>query len=93
MSFQDPAKIVDGLSYIWDDTQKWQRISQGLGMNDEDVRRKQKLIATRRNAIVHEADLDPVTNQKLTITRAEAADISDFLLALGNRICDLVLLP
>lgn len=93
LSFQDPVKIADGLSYIWDDNQKWQRISQGLGMNDEDVKRKQRLIATRRNAIVHEADLDPVTNQKLTITRAEAADISDFLLALGNRICDLVLLP
>ncbi len=62
----------------------------GLGILEEDAKRKQRLIVTRRNAIVHEADLDPVTNQKQTITRAEATDISNFLFALGNRIYDLV---
>lgn len=90
LSFQDPAKIADGLSYIWNENQKWQQIALGLGMSDEDAKRKQRLIVTRRNAIVHEADLNPVTNQKQVITRAEATDISYFLLALGNRICDLV---
>jgi RiboL-PSP-HEPN len=90
LSFQDPTKIADGLSYIWNEKQKWQQIAQGLGMSDEDAKRKQRLIATRRNAIVHEADLDPVNNQKQSITRAEATDIAYFLLALGNRICDLV---
>lgn len=91
LSFQDPKKIVDGLSYIWNESQKWQQIALGFGISDEDVKRKQKLIVTRRNAIVHEADLDPVTNQRQTITRAEAMDIANFLLALGNRICDLVM--
>lgn len=90
LSFQDPQKIADGLSYIWNENQKWQKIALGLGMTDEVAKRKQRLIVTRRNAIVHEADLDPVTNQKQTITQAEATDISTFLLALGNRICDLV---
>lgn len=91
MSFQDPVKISDGLSYIWAENQKWQEIARGLGMTKEDATRKMKLIVTRRNAIVHEADLDPVTNQKQSITRAETAEISAFLLALGNRICDLVI--
>ena len=90
LSFQDPTKIADGLSYIWNENQKWQQIALGLGMADEDTKRKLKLIVTRRNAIVHEADLDPVTNQKQAIARTEATDISSFLLALGNRICDLV---
>lgn len=90
MSFQDPEKVADGLSYIWNETQKWQKIAQGLGMSDGDAKRKQKLIVARRNAIVHEADLDPVTNQKRAITRPEATEISNFLLALGNRIYDLV---
>lgn len=90
LSFQDPTKIADGLSYIWNENQKWQQIATALGMSDEDAKRKLKLIVTRRNAIVHEADLDPVTNQKQAITRAEATDISNFLLVLGNRICDLV---
>lgn len=91
LSFQDPMKIADGLSYIWNENQKWQQIALGLGMTDEAAKRKQKLIVTRRNAIVHEADLDPVTNNKQAITRAEAMDISNFLLMLGNRICDLVI--
>jgi hypothetical protein len=90
LSFQDPIKIGDGLSYIWNETQKWQRIAVTLGMSDDDVKRKQKLIVTRRNAIVHEADLNPVTNKKQTITRLEATDASNFLLALGNRIYELV---
>lgn len=89
-SFQDPNNIADGLSYIWNNNQKWQQIALGLKITDEDVKRKQKLIVTRRNAIVHEADLGPVTSQKQAITRAEAEDISNFLLSLGNRICDLV---
>jgi hypothetical protein len=90
LSFQDPTKIADGLSYIWDEKQKWQQIALGLAMSDDDAKRKQKLIVTRRNAIVHEADLDPVNNQKQAITRAETMDIANFLLSLGNRICDLV---
>lgn len=90
LSFQDPVKIAEGLSYIWDEGQKWQQIALGLGMSDEHARRTQKLIVTRRNAIVHEADLDPVSNQKQAITRVEASNASSFLLALGNRICDLV---
>lgn len=91
LSFQDPTRIADGLSYIWNENQKWQQIALGLGMSQDDVKRKQKLIVTRRNAIVHEADLDPVTSNKQAITQAEATDISNFLMALGNRICDLII--
>lgn len=91
LSFQDPNKIVDGLSFIWNENQKWQHIARGLGMSDGDVKRKQKLIVTRRNAIVHEADLDPVSNVKQAITRDEAKQTSDFLLLLGDKIYDLVI--
>jgi len=90
-SFQDPTKVADGLALIWEHGQKWQQIAQGLGTTDAAARVKLRLIVTRRNAIVHEADLNPVTNTKQTITRAEATDSSDFLLNLGNRICDLVI--
>lgn len=90
LSFQDPTKVADGLSYIWNEPQRWQQIALGLGISDDEAKRKLRLIITRRNAIVHEADLDPVTSQKQSITRAEATDIADFLRALGDRICDLV---
>lgn len=91
LSFQDAPKISEGLSYIWDFEHKWQRIALGLGMAEKAVKLKQKLIVTRRNAIVHEADLDPVTHLKRPITREEAMDTSRFIQALGNRICDLVI--
>lgn len=90
MSFQDPKKVGEGLSFIWSEEQKWYQIAQGLAMTDKDAKLKLRLIVTRRNAIVHEADLDPVTNQKQGITRMEATDISNFILALGNRIFELV---
>jgi hypothetical protein len=90
LSFQDPSKIADGLSYIWSEDNKWKQISNGLGVSEDNARRKQRLIATRRNAIVHEADIDPVTGQKQAIARVEATGISNFLLALGNRVYDLV---
>lgn len=90
LSFQDPTKVADGLSLIWSENQKWWQIAQGLNMTDDDVKRKLKLVVTRRNAIVHESDLDPVTNKKQSITRVEVTDATDFLLAMGNRICDLV---
>lgn len=91
LSFQDPIKVADGLSYIWDEANKWQQLSLGLGMSESAARVKLKLIVTRRNAIVHEADLDPVSNAKQVITAAEATDVSNYLFLLGNRICDLVI--
>lgn len=90
LSFQEPGKVSDGLSYIWSEKQKWQRISVAIGITDEEARRKMKLIATRRNAIVHEADLDPITSSKQAITRLEADNISSFLLSVGTKIVDLV---
>ena len=90
LSFQDPNKIADGLSFIWGEEHKWKKIAFSLDMPEVDVKLKQKLIVTRRNAIVHEADLDPVSGAKQLITRAEAADASQFLLAHGLNICDLI---
>lgn len=90
LSFQDPDKLSDGLSYIWAEPQKWQRISARVGIPDGTAKTTLRLIANRRNAIVHEADLDPITGQKISISRIESDDISDFLLNVGNAICDLV---
>lgn len=90
VSFQDPAKIADGLSYIWDESQKWQKIAASLGMSDAVVRTRLKLIADRRNAIVHEADIDPSTNTKFAIAKAESEGSLNFLQTCGNVIANLV---
>ena len=81
LSFQDPDKLSDGLSYIWAEPQKWQKISLKIGMLESTAKTTLRLIANRRNAIVHEADLDPITSQKIPISKTESEDISAFLLS------------
>lgn len=89
-SYQDPIKVADGLSYIWDEKQKWQKISEKMARPDSVTRTTLKLIADRRNTIVHEADIDPLTNEKLGITKAECEELTDFLHLCGNEIAKLV---
>lgn len=90
VSYQDPVKVADGLSYIWDEGQKWQKISEKMAQSDSVIRTTLKLIADRRNTIVHEADIDPLTNEKLSITKAECEELTDFLHRCGNEIAKLV---
>lgn len=87
LSFQNPDKVADGLSYIWDEPNKWQKISVGLAIPEPTLKTTLRLIADRRNTIVHEADIDPTTGLKITITKLESDSISSFLLKLGNEIC------
>ena len=54
LSFQDPDKVADGLALIWDEKHKWKVISGVMGWEPHKARTKLKLIAARRNAIVHE---------------------------------------
>ena len=90
LSFQDPDKIAAGLSYIWSEEQKWQRIAAVLGMPEKTVKVTLRLIAGRRNSIVHEADTDPSTHTKFPISRADCDHITGFITSTGNAICSLV---
>lgn len=90
LSFQDPDRVADGLSYIWNENHKWQRIAAGIGLSEQTTRTTLRLIVTRRNAIVHEADSDPISGSKLPITRTESDNVVSFLTDVGHRICDLV---
>jgi hypothetical protein len=91
MSFQAPDKIADGLSYIWNENQKWLKISQKLNLNEQMVKTTLSLISSRRNCIVHEADMEPINNQKYPITKQECDDVTNFLLNTGNAIAELVI--
>ena len=93
VSFQDPVKVADGLSYIWNEGQKWQKIAAVLGLSDDAARTRLKLIIDRRNSIVHEADIDPVSGGKYSITKVESDDSVDFLRRCGDAIFNLVRSP
>jgi hypothetical protein len=90
LSFQSPDKVADGLSFIWDEKQKWLKISVHMGLSEDVVKKTLSLITSRRNGMVHEADIDPITHQKYPITKEECNDVTNFLLSTGNSIAHLV---
>jgi len=36
LAFQDPSKVADALSYIWNENDKWGKISNLMGMSKDD---------------------------------------------------------
>ncbi len=65
---------------------QWAMVAAKIGgTSAPDVRTRLKLITNRRNAIVHEADMDPLTNAKTPITAQECEQAVSFLLGCGGR--------
>ena len=93
VSFQAVDKINDWLGVIWEEKQKFYKLAEEMGISGNDANEraknlKQKLTVTvgRRHNIAHEADIDPVTEQKREITKAEVDSAIDFISAFGNAI-------
>jgi hypothetical protein len=90
LSFLDPDKMADALGLIWNQDHRWQEISTVMGRNQKDVKTELRNIYKRRNAIVHEADKDPVSNTKMPLLSADAERIENFIRELGKAIYGLV---
>lgn len=90
LSFQDPDKISDGLSYIWNETHKWQAISAQMGKPMTSVRTELKNISIRRNQIVHEGDYAISNGMRQQIEKADVDEVIDFIEKLGEAIYILV---
>jgi hypothetical protein len=90
-SYQDPEKVSEGLSYIWEEKQKWQKIAFKMAIDDKTAKTTLKLITIRRNSIAHESDIDPLTSQKCSISKSECQSITEFLHKCGEAIVDLVI--
>lgn len=92
LSFQDPDKIADGLSFIWDESHKWQVIATDMGLDQNQLKTKLKTIIARRNQIVHEADINVLSGDKYDITKEEIEDITEFIINLSEKIYNNVVL-
>ena len=90
LSFLDPDKMADALSLVWDEDHRWQEISNAMGRSQRDVKTELRNIYKRRNAIVHEADKDPVTNTKMPLLLEDSERIEFFIRDLGAAIYGLV---
>lgn len=92
-AFQDPEKIKDALSYIWNEDHKFIVIARTAGFpgandnqKEKNMRQRMKLLCERRNQIVHENDKDLTTFTRRTIDRDEIADSLDFIKTVGVTI-------
>lgn len=85
-SFQEPAKIADGLSYIWTENDKWRAIASAMGRDSQLVKNELNNIVLRRNQIVHESDCANVSMGKQAITRQDVVDVIRFIQAVGDTI-------
>ena len=90
LSFQDPEKVTDALSLIWSEEHKWQKIAAKMGMPIHTAKTTLRTIAGRRNSIVHESDIDPITQAKRSILCSDATNATDFIKSCGNAIFTLV---
>lgn len=89
-SFQKPSNIAEGLALIWDEKFKWDVIAASMGRPVEDVKFKLNFYSDRRNAIVHESDMDPMTNNKTAIDKAFVTEATDLIENCGKCIVALV---
>lgn len=90
LSFQDPDKIADGLSYIWQEQHKWNAISNFMGKAENDVRTELKNISIRRNQIVHEGDYIASNTSRQIIEKDDVDEVINFIEQLGIAIYNLV---
>jgi len=90
LSFQDPNKISEALSLIWQENHKWQRIAMEFNRNQNDIKIELKNIIIRRNQIVHEGDFDLSTKELQPINHSDTIQIVDFIEQLGTTIFNLV---
>jgi len=90
VSFQDPDSINKGLSFIWEEKFKWQKIALSFNISDDDLKKKLKAIMSRRNQIVHEADIDSQTNSRNPIDKDDVKEAVEFIVKLGEKIFEAV---
>lgn len=90
LSFQDPDKISDALSNIWDEPHKWKCISAKMQLEESRVKTQLKNIVIRRNQIAHAGDYPNLMLERQEIEPNDVKDVVDFIKNLGENIYELV---
>ena len=90
LAFQEPDKISNALSLIWNEPHKWQKISQKIGEPENDTKTKLKNIVIRRNQIVHEADMDLQTGDLQEIEKSDVEMSIEFVEKICLNIYELI---
>lgn len=86
LAFQDPGKVADALSYIWNENDKWRIIASRIGMNKNDCVTFLKNVVIRRNQIVHEGDYTDIYSKRQDIFEPDVKEVKAFILKIGEAI-------
>ncbi len=84
-SYQAPSNVERALALI-SIKSIWQNVAKDLKMDKEDIVKELGLIVHRRNKMAHEADINPVTNDKTPIDKKTINDVRDFIVKLVKAI-------
>ncbi len=85
-AYQDPDKICDALSYIWEEKHKLQKISLKMGLTEDYVKTKLKNIVSRRNQIAHQNDMQSYNFEKMDIDKEAVKDVITFIKDFGESV-------
>ncbi|MDR3544079.1 MAG: HEPN domain-containing protein [Desulfosporosinus sp.] len=89
-TFQKADDVADGLSFIWNEDHKWNKISENLGIENKKAKRKLNSIGIRRDAIVHNADFDEVNNKLTECDLDQASEAMSYIVKIVHIIDELV---
>lgn len=79
LAFQHPDKVADAIR-LFSTCELWPQVSTRLGVPNQDLKNRLKLIVDRRNKIAHEADLDPsYPGIRWPITLADTVSTVNFI--------------
>jgi hypothetical protein len=92
-AFQDPDKISDALSYIWDEKNKWKVISDKIGIPESDIKTQLRNISIRRNQMVHAGDYSDILLQRQTISKTDVVEVISFIEKIAESIYNAVKEP
>jgi hypothetical protein len=86
MSFQRPEKIKDALSYIWSESNKWNKLATEMSLSENELRDSICLYVDRRNQIVHEGDFDPISTSRRPIEPKDVENCVALYYNLGKQV-------
>lgn len=78
-SFQSAKNIADGLSFIWPETSKWDRLGAVLGISASVARSRLNAIVERRNLIAHNADFDDAAGVRMTADETDSEVVISYI--------------
>jgi len=77
-SFQKPDRISEALKYV-KEGDPWSAVATALSRQREGIIAHLNTIVDRRNRIVHEADVDPISRERCDITKEDVKKSLEFV--------------